>query len=124
MRILAEDIAWDAFGVLKEFRDRECVASNQWKMYVNGVQAGAVNDVEYRRFLEAKSLFFRVFVDNSYSVGRNEPDEKSQRYAYSLSNEPMPEWFQLDKIIRWLEEIITACCFAWFSANDYYNEVA
>lgn len=89
-----------------------------WRQYVRAVQDGELFGAEYSRFLKAAHLAEQILED-SYLQEPSERGYKEQRYAYALSNEPLPAWFIPETVMRYLEEIITAYGFLWFAVVDY-----
>lgn len=64
---------------------------------------------EYTRFLKAQTLM-EPFLNDSYideALFQYE-DYKTKRYAYALSDLPLPVWFTPEGVLQSLEEIITA----------------
>lgn len=89
-----------------------------WHQYVDAVQAGELFGVEYFRFQKAERLAKQILED-SYIQEPSELGYKEQRYAYALSDAPLPEWFIPEKVLQYLEEIITAYGLLWFAVVDY-----
>lgn len=94
-----------------------------WIRYMEAVHSGEVLDTEYRRFQEARKqaefLLSHSYIDESVIDFWG---YKEQRYAYALSDTPMPAWFVPEHVMRQLEEIVTAFGFLWFSIVDYAEE--
>lgn len=89
-----------------------------WRQYVEAVQNGELFGAEYSRFQRAAHLADQILED-SYLQEPSERGYKEQRYAYALSTDPLPAWFVPNKILQYLEEIITAYGFLWFAVVDY-----
>lgn len=118
MRILAEETAFRTERILEEFHSTK---NNIWSRYLSAVNSGELLGIEHQRYQECRK-WLQLLVDESYVDEVEGPDEKSKRYAYALSGLPLPAWLQEKEILNWLEEIITANCFVWFSAMDYEDE--
>ena len=92
--------------------------------YIDQVEQLAIDRVkelfgaEYSRFQRAAHLADQILED-SYLQEPSERGYKEQRYAYALSTDPLPAWFVPNKILQYLEEIITAYGFLWFAVVDY-----
>lgn len=126
MRILAEECAEcieDIFDRLGIGQDTQALQNRPyWPLYLSGVKSGALLDSEYTRYLAAKELA-DLFLKDSYLPQAEIPDYKRERYAYALSEQPLPAWFLPSLVPGWMEEIITAYCFLWFAVMDYTEEM-
>lgn len=123
MRILAEDLAFQIQYILgnNNALDDKRKAETAWGCYRKAVKSGRLLGLEYERYAKAK-MQFRILLRNSYYNEVEGSDEKSKRYVYALSKAPMPAWFDPDKVIGWLEEMITASCIIWFAVKAYQEE--
>lgn len=126
MRILAEEAAeglagrMEALGIVEENRLFEAPA--YWRRYLEAVRSGEVLGVEYARYLGAVKLT-DFFLQQSFLDENSGLDYKTMRYAYALSNDPLPNWFIPENVLGYLEEIVTACGFLWFSVVDFAEAV-
>jgi len=128
MRILAEEAVEELYYRMSylgiPLEDEQCAPGPQyWASYIRAVHSGELLDNEYSRFRAAQKLM-GIFLDHSYiDDDENDTGEyKVLRYAYAQSEGPMPAWFSAEKVMRYLEEIVTACGFLWFSIVDYAEE--
>ena len=124
MRILAEETVEYVTAILERFDIGQTDTSLNrlpfWRAYLGAIEEGVILDIEYSRYNDAK-LFADQLLDHSY-VQEGRGGYKEQRYAYALSEEPMPDWFDPDALLGQLEEIITAYCFLWFGVLDFARE--
>ena len=94
-----------------------------WPRYLSGIKSGVLLESDYSRYLAAKKLA-DLFLKESYLPNNIQiSDYKRERYSYALSKQPLPKWFAQDCVSGWIEEIITAYCFLWFSVMDYAYEM-
>lgn len=126
MRILAEETVerltqrMEALGIVEECGLTEAPA--YWRRYLEAVRSGELLDMDLARYRGARMLADR-FLNQSYLDEISGLDYKTQRYAYALSADPLPGWFIPGRALEYLEEIVTAYGFLWFSVVDYAEAV-
>lgn len=89
-----------------------------WSNYLAAAASGKIAGLEYFRFQETRELV-RPFLEEPYEDDYRGSDHKTLRYAYALSDLPLPAWLIPEQIPERLEEIVTAFGFLWFSVVDY-----
>lgn len=128
MRILAEEAIEELSGrfiylgiPMGDFHREQ--APLYWTSYLSAIQDGMLLGAEYMRFLTAQTLM-EPFLDDSYTEESlfEDEDYKTRRYAYALSDFPLPDWFTPEGVLQRLEEIVTAFGFLWFSVVDFAEE--
>lgn len=128
MRILAEEAVegltyrFQYLGIPFSEKEGRTVAP-YWLNYIRAVRSGELMDTEYSRFQQAQKLMEPFFVDSYVDdKGICSGEYKAIRYAYAMSNAPMPVWFSPESVMQKLEEIVTAFGFLWFSVVDFAEE--
>jgi len=90
-----------------------------WRNYLNAVTTGEIAGLEYIRFQQAQELIKPLLEESYENELQPGGDYKTRRYAYALSDLPLPKWFEPALLLQKLEEIVTALGFLWFAVVDY-----